>query len=477
MKPISQCRILIVDDLEENLWIAEDLLRDSCLVTTLQEGRRTLELAVACHPDIILLDVVMPGTDGFALCRALKQDPRTAHIPVIFLTSLDDTDSRLEGFEAGGVDYVTKPFHSGEVKARVFTHLRLALMEQDLQDNVRHLSRSLESTEENYLFIARSSTDVLMKLDADRNIVFINPIWTEMTGVEASAMTGSAFSRIAIEEDAAALASAFADAIASGAGEARMQFRIAGRLDLVWVRASLRLIRDGEGGTFLGATAILSDISDLIEQSEGLQLTKEGIEEAHSESMENLGRKLCTQLNEIFSGLQCLLDEGLGNVEGMRLLRQGYEKISALATVLIGQSVAKPEAASRVSNRLPAGYAGPVLLVDDSAINLRLLQHMLRKMGFESIDLAYSGAEGISLWQERQHALVLLDIQMPEIDGLEVCKRIRAGQGATPPVVLAVSASLLPGDRGEREACGFDWEIDKPVNLESLSNALSYLGR
>lgn len=118
--------VLIVDDNPSNLSVLSAHLKDSAYkVLFAKNGFRALEIAKEAQPEIILLDIMMPGIDGFETCRKLKQDHDTARIPVLFLSALDDTDSKVKGFEAGGLDYVSKPFEHQELHARLETHIAL----------------------------------------------------------------------------------------------------------------------------------------------------------------------------------------------------------------------------------------------------------------------------------------------------------------------------------------------------------------
>lgn len=127
--------LLIVDDTAENLDILTGLLGDYRLFVSL-EGPGALALAETHLPDLILLDIMMPGMDGFEVCRRLKADEKTKDIPVIFITALNETESLEQAFALGGVDYVTKPFRPAELLARVRTHLQLFAMQSDLRATV-----------------------------------------------------------------------------------------------------------------------------------------------------------------------------------------------------------------------------------------------------------------------------------------------------------------------------------------------------
>jgi class 3 adenylate cyclase/ActR/RegA family two-component response regulator len=118
--------ILIVDDIPFNLNSLSDILeRNHFKVTIVSDGKTALEIAELKYPHLILLDLMMPEMDGFEVCRQLKANPKTENIPIIFLTALSETVNKFKGFELGGVDYITKPFHPKEVLIRVKTHLYL----------------------------------------------------------------------------------------------------------------------------------------------------------------------------------------------------------------------------------------------------------------------------------------------------------------------------------------------------------------
>ena len=122
--------ILAVDDEASNLQLLRQILQDHYRLLFAKDGARALDLARQERPDLILLDVMMPGMSGYEVCAALKANPETAAIPVIFVTALTDTADELEGFEAGAVDYITKPVSPPIVRARVRTHLSLVRMEE-----------------------------------------------------------------------------------------------------------------------------------------------------------------------------------------------------------------------------------------------------------------------------------------------------------------------------------------------------------
>jgi putative two-component system response regulator len=130
MNTVNLPLILAVDDEASNLQLLRQILQDHYRLRFAKDGARALELAREERPHLILLDVMMPGMSGYEVCAALKADAALASIPVIFVTALNDTDDELEGFEAGAVDYITKPVSPPVVRARVRTHLSLVRMDE-----------------------------------------------------------------------------------------------------------------------------------------------------------------------------------------------------------------------------------------------------------------------------------------------------------------------------------------------------------
>ena len=146
--------ILLVDDTPANIQIALAILKDVYQVRVATNGEKALELAAGKPaPDLILLDVMMPGIDGFEVCRRLKASDDTREIPVIFLTGQTEIEDETRGFEVGGVDYIHKPFSPAVVKARVHTHLVLRGMRQRLAEQLALIRRELETARQIQLSI------------------------------------------------------------------------------------------------------------------------------------------------------------------------------------------------------------------------------------------------------------------------------------------------------------------------------------
>lgn len=149
--------ILVVDDNPTNIQVLFDVLSEfGYRVAIAKNGEAALKRLQSYHPDIILLDVMMPGIDGFETCKRLKNDPITRDIPVIFMTALSDTIDKVKGLNLGAVDYITKPIQHEEALARIRVHLQLRETQKNLEQSSIELSQTLESLQEAQLHLVQS---------------------------------------------------------------------------------------------------------------------------------------------------------------------------------------------------------------------------------------------------------------------------------------------------------------------------------
>lgn len=142
-----KANILVVDDTPENIDLLVEILKDDYRVRAAINGEQGLKIArLPTSPDLILLDVMMPGIDGFEVCKQLKNDPTTSHIPIIFVTAKITTSDETKGFALGAIDYVTKPISPPVVLARVKTHLALYDQNRELDRKVREQTQDIHDT-------------------------------------------------------------------------------------------------------------------------------------------------------------------------------------------------------------------------------------------------------------------------------------------------------------------------------------------
>ncbi len=194
-------RILVVDDVEANVRLLEaKLTLEYYDVLTCQDGASALRLAASEQPDIILLDVMMPGMDGFETCRRLKADPKTNHIPVVLVTALDGREDRIKGLEAGADDFVTKPLDDIVLFARVRSLTRLKLVMDELREREEN-GRRLGVTTDGAARLRGSGGRVLIVDDNARQAerIAAELIREHRPSVETDAATGLAASRDGID--------------------------------------------------------------------------------------------------------------------------------------------------------------------------------------------------------------------------------------------------------------------------------------
>ncbi|TVP59613.1 MAG: response regulator [Halomonadaceae bacterium] len=181
---VDKARILLVDDNPQNLKVLYETLRDrGHYLLIANDGEKALQLVRRHRPEVVLLDIMMPGMDGFTVCEQLKQDPATANSAVIFLSALDDLEAKVRGFQLGGADYIAKPFQPQEVIARVETHVRITQLERSLEARNREL-------EGDQARILDAISEGIYGLDAQGNISFANTAAGNMVGEHPDRLIG-----------------------------------------------------------------------------------------------------------------------------------------------------------------------------------------------------------------------------------------------------------------------------------------------
>jgi putative nucleotidyltransferase with HDIG domain len=157
-------KLLVVDDTSASLRLLTDLLKEEGYeVRSAINGELALRAAASNPPDLVLLDIRMPGMDGYEVCRRLKAQPATRDVPVIFVSAVTETDEKVRGFEMGAVDFVTKPYQRDELMARVRTHLELHRLRNHLEDLVAERTAELKQSEKQ---LRTSLLDSIMALAA-----------------------------------------------------------------------------------------------------------------------------------------------------------------------------------------------------------------------------------------------------------------------------------------------------------------------
>ncbi len=194
-RDIESDRILLVDDSPTNLqMLLQTLNGRGYRLLIAKNGESALRIAAKTKPALVLLDIMMPGMDGYEVCQKLKENPVTASIAIIFLSALDNTRDKVRGFESGAVDYISKPFQAEEVIARVETQLKIHRLEQALSARNRQL-------EQDKARILESMNEGIFGLDNEGNITFVNQTAAEMTGWKIDQLQGVNLMAVMLESN------------------------------------------------------------------------------------------------------------------------------------------------------------------------------------------------------------------------------------------------------------------------------------
>lgn len=257
-------QILLVDDNPTNLQVLFKTLEGSGYrLLAARDGEAALYTARRARPSLILLDVMMPGMDGFEVCEHLKQDPDTADIAVIFLSALTDSQSKVHGLAIGGVDYIAKPFQTDEVLARVRTHIKIQRLERELA------RRNSELEDENQQ-ILNAVDEGIIGMDVTGRVTSMNAQAAAITGWPASDCVGESFSLLQLFPDDEALNQSLGLLCEGGVGLRKEHVSIttrSGRIAPVAVSGSPR----SEGGAVL----VLRDISEWLQDQYALEQARE----------------------------------------------------------------------------------------------------------------------------------------------------------------------------------------------------------
>src|SRR5271170_683759 len=216
-------RLLIVDDSPDvhelvQVWLASESLEFcSCF-----NGEQAVSTASALRPELILLDVDLPGIDGFEICRRLKINPATQDIPVIFLTGASATEEKLRGLELGASDYLIKPFDPAELRARV----RTSIQTKRLMDLLAQKALVLQESEERFRVLAENSSDVISRHLPDGGYLYISPACIAIFGYAPEELLGRRLLEFVHPDDAQAVAARYGERRSIGeTGTVEFRFR------------------------------------------------------------------------------------------------------------------------------------------------------------------------------------------------------------------------------------------------------------
>lgn len=258
--------ILIVDDSPTNLEVLFKTLDASDYrILAARSGDMALEIVKQELPTLVLLDIMMPGMDGFEVCRRIKADPDMQRCAVIFLSALGDTDAKVRGFQLGGVDYIAKPFQAEEVVARVATHVRIQQLERELEQRN-------EALESEFQRILATMAEGVYGLDATGAISYMNQAATQLTGFNEVDVRGRNVFDLHFQhvDDSAWLHEQPWQALSRGL-TIRADNLIIARADASCFAAEICVTPSFLNGEFLGGVLVFRDISKRVKAEAALQ--------------------------------------------------------------------------------------------------------------------------------------------------------------------------------------------------------------
>jgi two-component system, cell cycle sensor histidine kinase and response regulator CckA len=255
--------ILVVDDESDSRTLLTTILTaEGYRVRPADGGELALASIAVERPDLILLDIRMPGLDGFEVCRRLKENPETAPIPLMFLSAIGEVNERVEGFRLGAVDFVGKPFQRDELLARVRTHLELGLLRADLEKQVSERTAELRESEERFRTMADAAPVMIWTSGTDKGCTFFNNVWLEFTGRSLREEMGTGWAEGVHPDDLGACLATYHSSF-----DERRSFQMEYRLrradgEYRWV-LDRGVPRSAPGGAFQGYIGSCLDITDI----------------------------------------------------------------------------------------------------------------------------------------------------------------------------------------------------------------------
>lgn len=428
----AEVTVLLVDDNPQNLKVLYETLKDKGYrLLIANEGEKALDLAHRHHPEVILLDIMMPEMDGYEVCERLKADPNTADSAVVFLSALDDLQAKVKGFALGGADYISKPFQSQEVIARVKTHAQVIRLERELQARNRELQGDQTR-------ILNAISEGIYGLDEDGIIEFANPAAALIMGCPAEDLTGKSFftlhfSTAADAEDNLPVMATCRQGVAEHQRDIRML-----KADGTGFSAEYRAAPKLDDEELHGAVVVFRDITVELENEQALEDARAMVQEqrdqlAHTSRLSTMGEMAAGFAHEVNQPLTAITNYARVAKRVMAKAQPDPELLQETLDKIVAQSHRASEIIRRIRRFMKKPATGKeVLSLPDLLEDTRQ---------FAEVDMR-NNEGGIDVWVEEQLPDVLADpIQVQQVALNLIRNALEATRSADSSVPVEVSAS------------------------------------
>lgn len=513
--------VVVADDNPDNLKVLAGILEElDCEVRPARDGELALNSIRAQPPDLVLLDIHMPKLDGYDTCAALKADPKLREIPVIFVSALTESFNKRKGFELGAVDYITKPFDTTEVQARVRLQLRLRGAMHDLAAareaaekasaikslflaNMSHevrtplhaiigysqllqRSRNLDSEDREFLKVIRSNGEYLLTLI--ENVFEMSKINTghmelHQAGFDLHSLLGDLEAMVRNQTSAKGLAFEVnrPDTLP------RMVIGDEKKLRQILANLLMNAVKFTEHGGVVMRVSVVETEEDTALWSKGakeattffrFEVEDTGIgippdrltqiltrPDHHPSSGDSgggsrMGLTIGQEFTRLMGG-ELYAESGAGHGSIFRL----FVPLQVVSSEELGAAVLAPP-------RLKPDRVGRLaLVVEDEKSHSDLLLRLLGEAGFDARS-ANSGREAVKLFEQLQPRLVLMDFTMPDAKGSALIERLRSLPGGDQAIVVVVTASVTEEEPARLLELGADEVMHKPFSEVRLFGTL-----
>ncbi|MCL2055636.1 MAG: response regulator [Oscillospiraceae bacterium] len=508
-KQTKRNSVLLVDDDSLNITELTRILSPDYTIYAATDGQSAV-LAVEKHwPDLILLDIIMPDIDGYAIISALKNFEKTKDIPVIFITSLDSANEEEKGLALGASDYISKPFNPAIVKLRVRNQLQI-------QNQLRTIQETLVSLEEasnaKAAFLAGMSHEVRTPMNAiigmsqlllgeelnSRHREYVGDInrsayllLDSLNGlIDMSAIESGKLAPAPRDYDFGAFMKNIADMFGASAKNKGLDFTYEtggalpkylfgddAKLRQILMNLCSNAVKFTEKGgiglkVFTVGGSLVFEVKDTGMGIRGEDIP--GLFTAFSQTEKHKNR------GQLGIGLGLAIAKSFVDMMGGEMRADSVYGEGSAFTVMLpivpgsGDNISDNPTGGK-ENTAPALYApdARVLVVDDNDFNLKIARGLLELFGV-SVTTASSGQEAIKLVKQGAYDIIFMDYMMPEMDGIEAASEIRklGGDSCRIPIV-ALTANAVPGAREMFLENGFDEYISKPIEMSVFNEALA----